>query len=55
MQIEDNQNISDYFSKMSVVVNQMKTRGATNTDQQVVENVMGSLTSRFDFTLVVIQ
>lgn len=55
MQMEENQKINDYFSKLIVLVNQMKTYGEAITDHQVVEKVMRSLTSRFDFIIVAIQ
>lgn len=53
--MEENQKTSEYFSKLIALVNQMSTCGKGITDQQVVEKVMRSLTSRFNFIVVAIQ
>lgn len=53
--MREDQKISDYFSKFIVTLNQMNTCGKAITDHQVVEKLMISLTSRFDFIVVAIQ
>ena len=55
MLMEDDQKIANYFSKLMMVVNQMKTCGEVFTDQQINEKVMRTLTSKFDFIVVAIQ
>ncbi|XP_073225681.1 uncharacterized protein [Cicer arietinum] len=55
MQMEANQKVSDYFSKLTVIVNQMRTCGENITDQMVVEKVLRSLSPKFDFIVVAIQ
>ncbi|KHN42350.1 Retrovirus-related Pol polyprotein from transposon TNT 1-94, partial [Glycine soja] len=55
MQMEEGQKIGDYFSKLTSLVNQMQTCGEVITDQMVVEKVLRSLTSKFDFIVVAIQ
>jgi hypothetical protein len=52
MLMEDDQRISDYISKLLSVVNQMKACGEEVSDQQVVGKIMRSLTSKFDFIVV---
>jgi hypothetical protein len=55
MLMEEDKKIADYFSKLMIVVNQMKTFGEVFTDQQINEKVMRTLTSKFDFIVVAIQ
>jgi len=55
MQMEDDQKISEYISKLINLVNQMKACSETITDQQIVEKIMRTLSSRFDFIVVAIQ
>jgi len=55
MQIEEDQKVSDYFSKMIEIVNLMKNCGENISDQMVVEKVLRSLSQKFDFIVVAIQ
>ncbi|KAK2439455.1 putative mitochondrial protein [Trifolium repens] len=55
MQMEDDQKVSDYFSKLLAVVHQMQTCGENITDKMVVEKVLRSLNQKFDFIVVAIQ
>ncbi|KAK2434416.1 sister chromatid cohesion protein SCC4 [Trifolium repens] len=55
MQMEDDQKVSDYFSKLLAVVHQMQTCGENITDRMVVEKVLRSLNQKFDFIVVAIQ
>jgi hypothetical protein len=51
--VED-QKIVDYFSKLTTLVNLMKDYGEAMIGQRVVEKIMRTLTSKFDFIVVVI-
>ena len=55
MQMEDDQKIAEYISKLINLVNQMKACGEAMTDQQIVEKIMRTLSPRFDFIVVAIQ
>jgi len=55
MQMEEEQKIVEYISKLINIVNQMKACGEKITDQQIVEKIMRTLSSRFDFIVVAIQ
>ncbi|KAK2421505.1 hypothetical protein QL285_032127 [Trifolium repens] len=55
MQMEDDQKVSDYFSKLLAVVHQIQTCGENITDKMVVEKVLRSLNPKFDFIVVAIQ
>jgi len=41
--MEEDQNIAEYFSKLINIVNQMKACGKAMTDQQIVEEIMRTL------------
>jgi hypothetical protein len=47
-------NVTYYFSKLIIMVNQMKERGDVVTDQQLVEKIMRPMTSNFDYVVLVI-
>jgi len=55
MQIEDEQKIAECISKLINIVNQIKACGEAITYQQIVEKIMRTLASRFDFIVVAIQ
>ena len=55
MQMEDDQKISEYISKLINCMSQMKACGEAMIDQQIVEKIMRTLSSRFDFIMVAIQ
>lgn len=55
MQMEEDQKVSEYFSKLTTIVNQMKTYGEKITNQMVAEKVLRSLSTKFDFIVVAIQ
>ncbi|PNY02359.1 F-box protein [Trifolium pratense] len=55
LQMEEDQKVSDYFSKLLAIMNQMQTCGETITDQMVVEKVLRSLNPKFDFIVVAIE
>ena len=47
--------VSYYFSKLIIMVNQMKAYVDVVTDQQMVEKIMRSMSSNFDYAVLVIQ
>ena len=53
--MEEDQKVSDYFSKMTENVNLMKYYGENILDQMIVEKILRSLSQKFDFILVAIQ
>ncbi|XP_024630095.2 uncharacterized protein [Medicago truncatula] len=55
MQMEEDQKVSDYFSKITEIVNLMKNYGENISHQMVVEKVLRSLSQKFDFIVVAIQ
>ena len=55
MQMEEDQKVSDYFSKMTEIVNLMKNCGENISDQMIVEKILRSLSQKFDFIVVAIQ
>lgn len=55
MQMEEDRKVSDYFSKLTAIVNQMRTCGENIIDQMVAEKVLRSLSTKFDFIVVFIQ
>ena len=55
MQMEEEQKIVDYIYKLINVVNHMKACSETISDQQIIENIMRTLSPRFDFMVVAIQ
>ncbi|XP_050919845.1 uncharacterized protein LOC127137426 [Lathyrus oleraceus] len=55
MQMEEDHKVSDYFSKLTAIVNQMKTCGENITGQMVAEKVVRSLRTKFDFIVIAIQ
>jgi len=54
MQMEDDQKIFEYISKLINCMSQMKACGEAMIDQQIVEKIMRTLSSRFDFIMVAI-
>ena len=54
MQMEEEQKIAEYISKLINLVNQMKACGEAMTDQQIVEKIMRTISSRSDFIVVAI-
>ncbi|XP_045810757.1 uncharacterized protein LOC123905168 [Trifolium pratense] len=55
MVMEEDQKVSDYFSKLIALVNQMQNCGENITDEMVVEKVLRSLTPSFDHVVVAIE
>ncbi|XP_017420317.1 uncharacterized protein LOC108330340 [Vigna angularis] len=54
-QMEDNDKVSDYFTKILSITNQMKRYGESISDFMIVEKIMRSLPQRFDYIVVAIE
>jgi hypothetical protein len=52
MQMQEDQRIGEYISNIMRLVNQMRSCGAKITDQSVVEKILRSLNTKFDFVVV---
>ncbi|PNX63787.1 F-box protein, partial [Trifolium pratense] len=55
MVMEEDQKVSDYFSKLLALVNQMQNCGESVTDEMVIEKVLRSLTPSFDNVVIAIE
>ncbi|PNX78407.1 F-box protein [Trifolium pratense] len=53
--MEEDQKVSDFFSKLLAIVNQMQNCGETISDEMVVEKVLRSLTVSFDNVVIAIE
>jgi len=51
----DQDSITDYFNRVQMLVNGMKTCKEELIDQQLVDKVLRTLTPRFDHVVVVIE
>ncbi|XP_030448004.1 uncharacterized protein LOC115670781 [Syzygium oleosum] len=55
LQMEKSESISDYFSRVLALVNQMKANGETFGDQQIVEKILRTLTLQFEYIVTSIE
>ncbi|GAU38671.1 hypothetical protein TSUD_292530 [Trifolium subterraneum] len=52
--MDENESIAEYFNKIINITNQMKSCGSTVSDGDMVEKVIGTLSSKFDYIIVAI-
>ncbi|MCI17002.1 retrovirus-related pol polyprotein from transposon TNT 1-94, partial [Trifolium medium] len=55
IQMEEKETVSDFFTRISKLVNEMKSCGETVSNQNKVEKILRSLSPRFDHIVVAIE
>ncbi|XP_073223464.1 uncharacterized protein [Cicer arietinum] len=54
-QMEEDEAVADYFNRVQVVVNQMRTIGESLTEVVIIEKILRTLTQRYDHIVVAIE
>ncbi|XP_004517109.1 uncharacterized protein [Cicer arietinum] len=54
-QMEEDEVVADYFNRVQVVVNQMRTNGESLTEVVIIEKILRTLTQRYDHIVVAIE
>ena len=52
--MKDNGKVSEYISRVILITNEMKACGKTLSEQVIIEKILRSLTSQFDYIMVAI-
>ncbi|KAK2458032.1 hypothetical protein QL285_005238 [Trifolium repens] len=55
LNMKNNEKVSEYISRMILITNEMKACGETLSEQVIIEKVLRSLTSQFDYIVVAIE
>ncbi|XP_073219755.1 uncharacterized protein [Cicer arietinum] len=55
LQMEEDEAVADYFNRVQVVVNQMRTSGESLTEVVIIEKILRTLTQRYDHIVVAIE
>jgi type II secretory pathway predicted ATPase ExeA len=53
--MEENENVADFFTRVTRLVNQIKVCGEVITTKSVVAKILRSLTPKFDHLVVAIE
>ncbi|XP_073222628.1 uncharacterized protein [Cicer arietinum] len=55
LQMEEDEDVTDYFNRVQVVVNQMRTNGESLIEVVIIEKIHRTLTQRYDHIVVAIE
>ncbi|XP_077219066.1 uncharacterized protein LOC143853215 [Tasmannia lanceolata] len=55
LKMSDSESISEFFDRVQSIVNQLKVNGEKIEDQRIVEKIMRSLSTKFDFVVAAIE
>ena len=55
LRMNDSKSISDCFDWIQIIVNQMRFNGKKLDDQRIVEKIMWSLSTKFNYVVVTIE
>ena len=55
LQMKSSESISDYHTRIMVIVNQMRRNGEAITDSRITEKLLRSLDPKFDFIVIAIE
>ena len=55
LNMKDNEKVSEYISRVILITNEMKACGENLSEQVIIEKILRSLTSQFDYIVVAIE